>query len=178
MRFDGFTREDEQRFLDLTKGGVTAIFIYTDKVVCCGDRKTLGGNPAVDRTVVFGGEIYAPVSLFSEFLGASATECDGGVALEFGGKKACATYEKGGKLLPVVSICQSLGIYTRSLSENSFLLIGNEDAIAEIAADEVLVKAGPYALFGDYDASGFTDEDYEAVAKSFQNGIAETFKQG
>ena len=174
MRFDGFTREDEQRFLDLTKGGVTAIFIYTDKAVCCGNRKTFGGNPALDRTVVFGGEIYAPVSLFSEFLGVTVTECDGGVTLEFGGKKVCATYEKGGKLLPVVSICQSLGIYTRSLSENSFLLIGNEDAIAEIAADEVLVKAGPYALFGDYDASGFTDEDYEAVAKSFHDKLVGT----
>ena len=171
MRFDGFTREDEQRFLDLTKDGITAIFIYTDKVVSNGVRTSYGKNPSIDRTVVFAGEIYAPVSLFSDFLGVSCTESDGGVALEFAGKRVNAAYEKGNTYLPVVSTCQSLGIYTKSFSENSFLLMGNEKAIADIAADEVLVKAGPYALFGDYDASGFTDEDYEAVAKVFHDKL-------
>ena len=83
MRFDGFTREDEQRFIDLTKDGVTAIFIYTDKLVVNGERTAY----KKDRTVVFSGEIYAPVSLFTDFLGVSCTECDNGAVLEFSGKK-------------------------------------------------------------------------------------------
>ena len=167
MRFDGFAREDEKRFLDLTREGVAALFIYTDKLVVNGERKTY----EKDRTVVFSGEIYAPVSLFSEFLGVSCAESEGGVTLEFCGKRTASAYEKGEKYLPVRKICAELGIYTKSLAENSFLLVGNKEAIDEICADEVLVKAGPYALFGDYDASGFTDEDYEAVAKNFHDRL-------
>ncbi len=172
MRFDGFTREDEQRFLDLTRDGVIGIFIYTDKLVVNGVRKTY----SADRTVVFSGEIYAPVSLFEEFLDVACTECDNGVTLEFGGKKTFASYEKGGKYLPVEKICGELEIYTKSFAENSFLLIGNKQVIDAVAADEVLAKAGPYALFGDYDASGFTDEDYEAVAKNFHDKLVGTEK--
>ena len=171
MRFDGFTREDEARFLDLTREGVTAIFIYTDKVVSNGTRTSYGKNPMVDRTVVFAGDIYAPVSLFSDFLNVECTEYEGGVTLRANGKEVKAAYEKGATYLPVVSICQSLGIYTKSFSENSFLLIGNEETISNISSDEALVKAGPYALFGDYDTSSFTDEDYEAVAKSFHDKL-------
>lgn len=170
MRFDGFTREDEQRFLDLTKDGVTAIFIYTDKLVTNGERVTYRS----DRTVVFAGEIYAPVSLFTDFLGVTGCECDGGVTLEFSEKKTTFAFEKGGKYLPVERVCAELGIYTKAFEENSFLLIGNETVIGEIASDDALVKAGPYALFGDYDASSFTDEDYEAVAKSFHDKLVGT----
>ena len=170
MRFDGFTREDEERFLDLSKRGVTAIFIYTDKLVSNGTRTAY----SADRTVVFSGKIYAPVSLFSEFLGVSCKEKDGAATLALGDKEVCARYEKGGKYLPVEAVCRDLGIYTRVFAENSFLLIGNKETIDAIAADEVLVKAGPYALFGDYDASGFTDEDYEAVAKNFHDKLVGT----
>lgn len=170
MRFDGFTREDEQRFIDLTKDGVTAIFIYTDKLVVNGERTAY----KKDRTVVFSGEIYAPVSLFTDFLGVSCTECDNGAVLEFSGKRAAVSYEKGGEYLPVEKTCAELGIYTRAFAENSFLLIGNKAVIDTVAADEVLAKAGPYALFGDYDVSGFTDEDYERVAKNFHDKFVGT----
>lgn len=170
MRFDGFTREDEQRFIDLTKDGVTAIFIYTDKLVVNGERTAY----KKDRTVVFSGEIYAPVSLFTDFLGVSCTERDNGAVLEFSGKRASVSYEKGGEYLPVEKTCAELGIYTRAFAENSFLLIGNKTVIDTVAADEVLAKAGPYALFGDYDVSGFTDEDYERVAKNFHDKFVGT----
>ncbi len=170
MRFDGFTREDEQRFLDLTKDGVTAIFIYTDKIVTNGTRTAY----ASDRTIVVSGEISAPVSLFSDFLGVKCACREGGVTLDFAGKKADFDFTKDEKYLPVEKVCSALGIYTKSFAENSFLLIGNKSVVDTIAQDEVLVKAGPYALFGDYDASGFTDEDYEAVAKNFHDRLVGT----
>ena len=176
MRYDGFTREDEARFIDLTKNGVTAMFIYTDKLIVNGERTTYGTDPFTERAVVFSGVMYAPVSLFSEFLGATCTENEGGVCISVDNKSASVRYDKAEGFVPVADVCCELGIYTKLLAEGSFLLIGDRSTIDTIAADEVLVKAGPYALFGDYDVSGFTDEDYENVARSFHDKLVGTEK--
>ncbi|MBQ8689337.1 MAG: hypothetical protein IJ515_03125 [Clostridia bacterium] len=173
MRYDGFTKEDEVRFIELTALGVTALYIYTDKLISCGVRTTYGES-ADERAIAYSGEMYAPVSLFVRFLGASCSDNGTGVTLSLGDRCVDLRYERKTGYLPVAATCSALGLYTKQLCEGGFILIGDKERVDAIASDEVLVKAGPYALFGDYDTAGFTDEDYEAVAKNFHDRLVGT----
>ena len=170
MRYINFTKEDEIRFVEFTKKGITALFIYTDKLIHNGKRETYTDSRE-DRAVAFSGVIYAPIALFVKFLGAKLDKNGDKTTLTLNGKAVNITFEKSEGYLPVEKICREFGIYTRLFCDNTFLLIGNRDDIDAIASDEALVNAGPYALFGDYETDSFTYDDYEAVARNFHDNL-------
>ncbi len=171
MRYSNFTAEDEKRFIEFTKRGVTAIYIYTNKLVSNGERAVYDKNDAKVRTVAYSGVMYAPVSLFVDFLGAEYKKRCGRASLVLGDKKISVCYEKKEGYLPVVETASALGLYSKVLSDGSFVVIGAKEDLDEFEKDEMLVAAAPYALFGDYDTSSFTDEDYEAVCKKYHDKL-------
>ena len=167
MRYFDFTREDEVEFLKLTERGLTAVFLYTNKVVHNGEVRTLTSGGEAAKIIAFSGVMYAPVSFFVDFIGAKMTEENGRITLSLA-KNTVSVGEMLKKgYLPIEKVVNALGVETRLLYEDSFLVMGEKDALATLCESEKLVKAGPYALFGDYDTSAFTDEDYEAVAQKF-----------
>ena len=171
MRYAGFTAEDEARFIKHTERGLTAIFIYTNKLISNGERLVFNPDDRLERPVILSDDIYAPVSLFTKFLGAEYKKRCGRVTLTLGENKISIKDDVKVGYLPCEQVCRALGFFVGKFSENSFFVIGKEEDVAEIAADEALCAAGPYALFGDYDTSKFTDEDYEAVAKNYHDKL-------
>ena len=167
MRYFDFTKEDEVEFLKLTEKGLTAVFLYTDKVVHNGERKTLTSEGKSAKIIAFSGKMYAPVSFFTDFLGAKADATDGKITLTLEEKSVSVSEIAKGGYLPIETVANALGIETRLLYEDSFLVMGNKEALDTLTASQELIKAGPYALFGDYDTSAFTDEDYEMAAQRF-----------
>ena len=173
MRYLGFTKEDEESFLSLSSRGLTAIFLYTNRVVHNGEVFTISDDKS-EKIIAFSGEPYAPISFFTKFLGATADDNGGAKSLVIGDVAVVIDGMLKGGCLPVERLCKSFGIKSVLLYDNSFLVMGNEQALSELCESEVLIKAGPYALFGDYDTSAFTDEDYEAAAKNFHDKLVGT----
>ena len=170
MRYSNFTAEDEARFIDFTSKGLTAIFLYTNKVLHKGERTVYNPKNREEKAVAISGEMYAPLSLFTDILGAECKKRCGKITLALNGNTVSLKDNVKKGYLPAVEVCKALGFSTRLLSENSFLVIGAEEILRELDGDAALVNAGPYALFGDYDAN-FTDEDYEAAAKNFHDAL-------
>ena len=171
MRYSGFTAEDEARFIEFTKRGVTAIFIYTAKLVSNGERTVFNPDDRFERPIMISGDVYAPVSLFSKFLGAEYKKRCGKITLTLGDKSLSLKDDKRTGYIPCKSSAEALGFAVGSYCENTFLVIGKKEDIEELTSDTVLTDAGAYALFGDYDTSSFTDEDYETVAKNFHEKL-------
>lgn len=174
MRYSNFTPEDEARFLKFTSRGMTAIFIYSNKLVHNGERRTYNPSDIFERVVTFSGVMYAPVSLFVDVLGAEYKKRCGKITLSLNGKSVSVKDDKKTGYLPAEQVCRALGFATGLFSENSFLVIGKAEDIKVLSEDEAMLNAAPYALFGDYDTSSFTDEDYEAAAKNFHDKLVGT----
>ena len=60
MRYLGFTKEDEESFIALTERGLTAIFVYTNRVVCNGKRCLVNEKDQKDRVIAISGEMCLP----------------------------------------------------------------------------------------------------------------------
>ena len=174
MRYFGYAAEDEQRFIEFTKRGLTAIFIYTNKLVHNGKREVYNPDDEGERTIAFSGDIYAPVSLFTKFLGAEYKKRCGKITLTLGTKSVSMKDDKKAGYLPAEAVCRELGFSVKLFSDKCFAVIGKAEDIKALSEDEALVLAGPYALFGEYDTSSFTDEDYERVAKKFHDKLVGT----
>ena len=136
-----FTNKEYDRFLELSREGVIATFIYSQNVVKDGRICRYDECNSGVRAVAKNGITMVPVSFFERFLGVKAPET-------------------GEKYLPLISTCSSIGITARAFYENRLTLIGTEDQLAEIGASEALVEAACYAVFGKYDATVFTHDDY------------------
>lgn len=174
MRYFDFTKEDELEFIKLTERGLTAVFLYTDKVVHNGSVKILSHNGEAKKIIAYSGVMYAPEFFFVDFLGAEIEGEGSCRVLKLGESSVrVAEIEKRG-FLPIEKVCKELGIATKLLCDASFLVMGDKDAISELCSSDALVSAGPYALFGDYDVSSFKDDDYEAAVKNFHDMLVGT----
>ena len=171
MRYEGFTAEDEARFIEFTGRGLTAIFIYTNKLLHNGERTVFNPDDRYERPIIISDVIYAPVSLFTKFLGAEYKKRCGKVTLKLGESTFSIKDDVKAGYLPCIETARALGFGVGKFSEDMFLVIGNEADIAAIREDEALSLAGAYALFGDYDTSSFTDADYAAVAKNYRDKL-------
>ncbi|MBO5945605.1 MAG: hypothetical protein J6Q69_03255 [Clostridia bacterium] len=172
MRYFDFTKEDEESFVALTERGLTAVFIYTNKVLHNGKRYVICEDDRNKKIIVASGEMCAPVCFFEKFFGARLN--DDGSALSLGGVTLDITDMKREGCLPIERVCGAFGIASRIFSNGSFLVMGDAALLDELCGSETLIKAGPYALFGDYDTSSFTDADYEAAAKNFHDMLVGT----
>lgn len=153
MRYDGFTAEDEARFIEFTKRGVTAIFIYTNKLLSNGERAVFNPDDRLERPIVISGKIYAPVSLFTKFLGAKISKRCGKTTISLGDNKVSIKDDAREGYLPCEDVCSALGFCIGKFSEDMLLVIGKAEDISALRRDEALSAASAYALFGDYDTS-------------------------
>ena len=150
---------------------MTAIFIYTNRLIHNGENTVYNECDISERAIAFSGDVYAPVSLFTKFLGAEYKKRCGRVTLTLGEKSfSCKDNVKTG-YLPVEEACLALGLSSKKFCENKFLVIGKEADLLELAKDEVLLTAGSYVVFGDYEPEKFTDADYEIVTERFHDKL-------
>ena len=137
-----YTEADYERFLELSREGVIATFIYSSNIIKDGQICHYDESDRGVRAVAKNGITMVPVSFFEKFLGKKAAESDTGY-------------------LPLIKTCRELGFNARSYYNDRLTVIGTEEQLREIAESENLQEAGAYAVFGKYDASIFTHEDYE-----------------
>ena len=183
MRYSNFTKNDEIEFLELTKSGLLATFIYSKNVVANGCVKRYSDNDSSIRTIAISDVIFVPVSLFTDFLGAklqkhgdtftlSSNEFElsvvpGDASYYLDGKKAL--FEKAPILksevlyLPAVSASRALGYFANVYYDGRLFAVGNKEVIERLESSPSLANAGGYVVFGDYDASVFTPADYKAA---------------
>ncbi len=138
------TKEDRERFIQLTRDGAVAVFAYSSSYLSGGEICAYGDDSSL-RAIARGGEIYAPVSFFERVLGA-----EGRVSSDDG-------------YLPVERTVRELGLCCGRFYDEKMVVIAEESVLEEIGADEALAEAGAYAIFGEYDASRFTSDDYASA---------------
>ena len=137
-----FTDADYERLLQLSREGVIATFIYSQNVVKDGRISRYDDSDPKLRAIAKGGVTLVPVSFFERFLGVKAPETEE-------------------RYLPLIETCEALGLSARALYEGRLTVIGTEAQLSEIEASETLTEAAAYAVFGKYDATVFTHEDYD-----------------
>lgn len=156
MRYNGFTKEDEARFIKLTEKGMSALFLYTNRLLHNGKRAVYNESERDERAIAISGKMYAPVSFFEKFLKVDTKP--------FSDKLV-------GGCLPVIECCRELGLSAVSLCESKLVVIGKEEELSVFSSDEALAAAGAYAVFGEYDASVFCDADYDVAARKYRDEL-------
>ena len=136
-----FTDAEYERFLELSREGAVATFIYSQNVVKGGKIYRYDECDPKVRAIAKNGVTLVPVSFFERFLGVKAPETEE-------------------KYLPLISSCEALGLSARAFYEGRLTVVGTEEQLSEIGASENLIEAACYAVFGKYDATAFTHEDY------------------
>ena len=142
---DAFKRMSEQ--------GAVAAFIYCRKAYVKGESVYLDENDLSVRTVAKDGAVMVPKFFFEKFLGRTLPE---DIAKN-------AEIIEGREYLPAIKTARALGIAADVFYEGRLAVFGTEEQIAALGRDELLAEAGAYAVYGKYDASIFTSEDYRAA---------------
>ena len=137
-----YTEQEYNRFVEMSREGAVAVFIYSQNVFKDGKIYHYDESDRGVRAIAKGGVTMVPVSFFERFLGVKAPETDE-------------------KHLPLIKTARELGFSVGSYYFDRLTVIGTKEQLAEIEASETLAEAGAYAVFGKYDASVFTHEDYE-----------------
>ena len=159
-----------ERFKELSLSGMKAVFIYSPNVYA--DGRTVRYDPADRgvRTIAASGEVFAPISLFTEHLGINVTLSGTGavVALE-GASAEVAIHESEGRVyLPVIRAASAVGFTAKAYYEGRLVVIGTAEQIAAMDADADMQTAGAYMLFGKYDPYSFTPADYRAAREKWK----------
>ena len=137
-----YTEQEYNRFVEMSREGAVAVFIYSQNVFKDGKIYHYDESDRGVRAIAKGGVTMVPVSFFERFLGVKAPETDE-------------------KHLPLIKTARELGFSVGSYYFDRLTVIGTKEQLSEIEASETLAEAGAYAVFGQYDASVFTHEDYE-----------------
>ncbi|MBQ8689317.1 MAG: hypothetical protein IJ515_03025 [Clostridia bacterium] len=143
------SEQDHEEFISMTENGATALFLYSPNVISNGKiRKYDEENPRL-RSIAKGGVTYVPESFFERFLGSAVKDSSRAI--------------KSGKdvYLPVIECARELGFTADAFYSDRLIVIGTPEHIEALYKSENLAEAGAYAVFGDYDASSFTHEDYK-----------------
>ena len=145
-KHDYFAPEDESRFAELIKNdGALAIYLYSRNVLTKDGIILLDENDRSVRVIARSGEMYVPVSFFTDFLGVE------GALL---GNESYLHLEK---------TCKALGIPVTLYNDGMLAVINGTEIHEEIKLNKRLIYAGGYAVFGKYDTSKFTEEDFAAM---------------
>ena len=132
-----FEQNDEDEFVELSRSGAVAAFAYCKTIMQDGEVKPLadGARPVFKNDV-----LYVPVSIFNDHLGLSVESIDG--------------------YAPAVSTAREYGLAAETFYEGRLVIIGRSEHIDAMRKNPLLEEAGAYAVFGSYDATVFTSEDY------------------
>ncbi len=145
-----YTDEEYDEFVKMSEDGLTAAFIYTNKLLHKGKSCVYNETDRKERAIAKGGAIYVPVSFYEKFVGVSISGVDASLGYTLDGKK----------YVNALGCAAALGLCADTFYENRLFVIGTEAQLDKIRSNPNLEEAGAYALFGNYDASGFTSEDY------------------
>ena len=142
-----------ERFKALSLDGMKAVFIYSPNVYADGRAVRYDAADRGVRTVAVSGEVYAPVSLFTDHLGAEVVACDGVATVSHGGRSVqINTYDSNGVIcLPVISSAEAIGYAAKGYYEGRLVVVGTPMQIAAMDTDADMQTAGAYLLFGKYD---------------------------
>ncbi len=153
-KFDFHTPSDIERFCELIKKDcAVSVFLYSANALTKDGIKLLNKGGERLRIIAKSGEMYVPVSLFSEILRAN-----------------CPMKTEDG-YLPLVRTCEELGLFVRTYNDGLLAVIGGKLIDEEIEKKPRLIYAGGYATLGKYDASKFTSEDFAAAKKKWRESI-------
>ena len=132
-----YTDEDYERFLDITRSGAVAAYLYCQNVIKNGARFPLSSENGTVRSIGRGGVALLPVSFFVDFLGCEAGDGSlslGGAKISFkadeGGIFSVAPKMKDGVLyLPAVVAALALGLAAKAYYNGQLIIIGSEEHI-------------------------------------------------
>ena len=154
---------DEQRdeAIDLSRDGLTAAFLYCNKILYKGESRPYDKADKSLRAIGKGSEIYLPSVFFTECLGAL---CDGG-ALTLGEHRSGSEriVADGVDYYKMPATALELGLDARLYYDNRLVVVASPEQHARISEGEAMEEAVSYAVFGKYDATVFTSEDYKAA---------------
>ena len=154
-KHDYFTPEDEAKFAELIKeDGALALYIYSRNVLTKDGIVRFDEGDRSVRTIAKSGEMYVPVSLFTDFLGVKEP------------------FDKDGDYLHLEKTCKVLGISVAFYNDDMLAVINGSKIHEQIKLNPRLVYAGGYAVFGKYDTSKFTAADYAAMREKWRVYLA------
>lgn len=150
--------EDEKTIFDrLMRGGATALFLYSPKVIVGGVRRNYTDDGTDLRAIAKDGVFMAPSLYFTDIIGADITA--------FADKVRVV---RGIEYLPVIECARALGYAADLFYDDRLVVIGTDEDIATMKKGGApLAEAGAYILNGEYDTANFTHEDYLAVRKKW-----------
>ena len=157
-----------QRIKEMSVGGLTLAFVYSETVFSGGAVK--GYKNKGERAVYFGGEIFVPISFFADFLSAKVEFCECG-CVRVNGAKVDAKTSDGITYVHAKNTAEAIGLCVGVFFDNRLVAIGSCAAIREISESELLITAGAYAVFGEYDPYKFTPEDYKIAREKWKRTI-------
>lgn len=146
-----YSQEEKERFLGISREGAIAVFVYSKNVFADGEIKHYDDDGKL-RAVAFDGEIYVPVSFFERFLG----KCAGDVGIP-------PRVSDGIEYMPAVRGAVALGYSADVFYEGRLCVIGTEDQLSVMRWSENMPEAAAYTLFGEYDTSKLTSDDYKTA---------------
>lgn len=152
-----YTDGEYEQFIELTRDGAVAAYLYCNKVLADGKRRYYSDNRKV-RAIGRGGIALVPVSFFADFLG-----CEVSGARVTKGEKSFeykAEEKDGIVYVPAVEAATALGFAAKAYYNGQLILIGEKRHIDAVDENENLVEAGGFAVFGEYDTSEATEDDY------------------
>lgn len=177
-QFDYYTEEDTAKFLELSKNGAIAAFIYAKRVLVGGELRSIGDDPAT-RIIAKEEKLLFPSVFFSHFLGAQVSDDGESCSITLGGKSATFkkdedTYKVGEECGKLPISCSSergivyipwfalnvFGISAKEYYDGRLVVIGDDSVFLEMKKNPRLQYAASYAVTGDYDPYSFTHEDY------------------
>ena len=173
MRYSGFDHNDEKNFLELTKKGVAATFIYSTNVCYNGKLFKFDENNRDIRTIAISDIVLVPITFFSEILALKVSGRCGKTTIINGEQKVelktceCAYKVNGESKLfavapkvidkviyvPAIDVATSLGFAAGSFYENRLVAVGPKKEIDELYDNKALSDAASYVIFGEYDAT-------------------------
>lgn len=163
-----FTDADKERFIELSKDGAVAVFIYTRNIFVNGKIEKYAEDKSV-RAEGRSGVTYVPETFFSKILGAKTAVKDNLFSLSLNSKKADLVignrsnevFIKGEyHYLPLIFTANLLGIEAKNYYENRLTVLGKKEHIAVMDESPLLEEAASYLVFGEYKTDNFSSSDY------------------
>ncbi len=151
-----YTEKEEREYSEMTADGLVSAFLYSPNVLKDGKIFQYKDGDKTVRAIAKGGVAYVPVSFFSRFLGKDIKDKDVKI-IKFGDIEYAEAI-KGAR---------ALGFSADTFYDGRLIVVGREDQLARIRANDDLAEAGAYALFGRYDGSVFTKADYALAKKKW-----------
>ncbi|MBR2467223.1 MAG: hypothetical protein IKB38_09900 [Clostridia bacterium] len=160
--FKGYYNVPMDEFTEMTRDGVTAVYLYSPNVLSCAKLSRFDENDKSVRLMKKNGVTVAPVSLFTDYLGVKAELAGSLITLTLGQRSfACEWVTVGGTHYAPLEECSSaLGLSFGTYADGRLTVFAPEELLTNLRNDEMLMRAACYAVFGKYSTEHLTHEDF------------------